>query len=220
MCTGNAFFGCQRTGGVDGGIVNPVKSARIRTAETFCAGPNIHVQIRAQLPVGDWLWPAIWMMPVDAQYGDWPASGEIDIMESRGNKVYGPGPDGQRGVDGVGNTLHWGPAFEGNNYDLTDRKMWIRDMVGTTDEDFGEGYHAWNLVWTGDGLTTYVDSPENTLLDLDFTEMSFWERGMYDENGVVWDNPWAGRGNAAPFDRDFYLIMNVAVGGTNGIFPG
>jgi hypothetical protein len=26
-------------------------------------------------------------------------------------------------------------------------------------------------------------------------------------------------GNAAPFDQDFYLIMNVAVGGTNGWFP-
>jgi hypothetical protein len=23
----------------------------------------------------------------------------------------------------------------------------------------------------------------------------------------------------APFDRDFYLIMNIAVGGTNGFFP-
>ena len=36
-------------------------------------------------PRGDWLWPAIWMLPVKHAYGQWPASGEIDIMESKGN---------------------------------------------------------------------------------------------------------------------------------------
>ena len=32
-------------------------------------------------------------------------------------------------------------------------------------------------------------------------------------------NPWAGRGPNAPFDQRFYLVINVAVGGTNGYFP-
>lgn len=45
------------------------------------------VEIRAKLPQGDWLWPALWMLPVDDAYGPWPLSGEIDIMESRGNGV-------------------------------------------------------------------------------------------------------------------------------------
>ena len=31
------------------------------------------------------MWPAIWMLPVKSAYGQWPASGEIDIMESKGN---------------------------------------------------------------------------------------------------------------------------------------
>ena len=48
--------------------------------------------MRAKLPIGDWLWPAIWLLPRDNQYGGWPASGEIDIVESRGNSPeYGPG---------------------------------------------------------------------------------------------------------------------------------
>ena len=38
-----------------------------------------------KIPTGDWLWPAIWMLPAKSAYGQWPASGEIDIMESRGN---------------------------------------------------------------------------------------------------------------------------------------
>lgn len=33
------------------------------------------------------------------------------------------------------------------------------------------------------------------------------------------NNPWRGEPNAAPFNREFHLIMNVAVGGTNGYFP-
>ena len=41
-------------------------------------------------------------------------------------------------------------------------------------------------------------------------------------NGTLVDNPWAGvqgpHADAAPFDQEFYLILNVAVGGTNGYF--
>jgi beta-glucanase (GH16 family) len=31
------------------------------------------------LILSDWLWPAIWMLPTDDQYGSWPKSGEIDV---------------------------------------------------------------------------------------------------------------------------------------------
>ena len=44
------------------------------------------------------------MLPTHNPYGEWPASGEIDIMESRGNDAsYGPG-----GVNTFSSTLHWG----------------------------------------------------------------------------------------------------------------
>lgn len=41
-------------------------------------------EIRAKLPTGLGTWPAIWMLPTDWEYGGWPASGEIDIMENVG----------------------------------------------------------------------------------------------------------------------------------------
>ena len=37
------------------------------------------VEVRAKLPRGDWLWPAIWMLPKDNKDGPWPLSGEIDV---------------------------------------------------------------------------------------------------------------------------------------------
>lgn len=41
-------------------------------------------EIRAKLPTGRGTWPAIWMLPTDWEYGGWPSSGEIDIMENVG----------------------------------------------------------------------------------------------------------------------------------------
>jgi len=46
---------------------------------------------------------------------------------------------------------------------------------------------------------------------------TFWERGNL--QNTTYNNPWFNGTNATPFDQEFYLIMNVAVGGTNGYFP-
>lgn len=42
------------------------------------------VEVRAKIPAGRGTWPAIWMLPTDWEYGGWPSSGEIDIMEHVG----------------------------------------------------------------------------------------------------------------------------------------
>ncbi len=47
------------------------------------------------------------LLPVDLEYGLWPTSGEIDIMESRGNLDYSEGGV-QIGAEQVGCTLHYG----------------------------------------------------------------------------------------------------------------
>lgn len=67
-----------------GAIINPVRSARLSTRgkQTLTYGK---VEFVAKLPKGDWLWPAVWMMPENSRYGEWPMSGEIDIMEGKGN---------------------------------------------------------------------------------------------------------------------------------------
>jgi hypothetical protein len=51
---------------------------------------------------------------------------------------------------------------------------------------------------------------------------NMWTRGGFaDEtvNGSFFSDPWSQTGNRnTPFDQEFYLILNVAVGGTNGYF--
>ena len=67
-----------------GTVINPVQSARLTTQNSASIRYG-RVEIRAKMPNGDWLWPAMWMLPTQNVYGDWPLSGEIDIVESRGN---------------------------------------------------------------------------------------------------------------------------------------
>ena len=205
LCTGNAFYGCSRISGPGGGgnYLNPIQSARIRTAESFSFTYG-KVEVRAKLPKGDWLWPAIWLLPRHNQYGGWPASGEIDIMESRGNPTsYAPG-----GSNVYGSTLHWGPIYNEN--------AWAKTHAIWNGSDLTEDFHVYGFIWNETYIGTYIDDEANVVLSHSINQ-SFWDLGGWPS--PPWNNPWQGRGKSAPFDRDFYLIINLAVGGTNGYFP-
>jgi len=77
-------------------------------------------------------------------------------------------------------------------------------------------WHIYGLYWDEDRLYTYLDTPDNVVLDVDFSTESFWERGQFPS---TLQNPWVGEDNSAPFNREFHLILNMAVGGTNAYFP-
>ena len=200
VCTGNGFYGCSRTSGAPN-YLNPIQSARLRTAESFSFKYG-RVEVRAKLPRGDWLWPAIWMLPRYGAYGTWPASGEIDIMESRGNLNYPTANGG--GCGSMGSTLHWGPDFFTNRFKLTHKQY---DLPSGT---FNDEFHVFGLFWDETKLYTYIDTDTNRVLEVDITQ-SFWDKGQFSTN---YDNPWFNVSKAAPFDQEFYLIFNVAVGGT------
>ncbi|KIJ67349.1 glycoside hydrolase family 16 protein [Hydnomerulius pinastri MD-312] len=196
-----------------GTIINPVQSARISTKNSASIRYG-RVEVRAKLPRGDWLWPAIWMLPVNNTYGPWPLSGEIDIMESRGNGRSYP----NQGIDYVRGSLNWGPLSFLNAVYKT-FGWWTQRRT-----DYGEDFHTYALEWTQDFLRIYVDTRLHYMLELSFNE-PFFSRGDFPsvvQNGstpIVLENPWVNGTNATPFDQPFYLILNLAVGGTNGWFP-
>jgi len=207
QCTSNEEYGCMRSsqGQSGGNVLNPVQSAKIRSVNTFSFKYG-RVEVRAKLPKGDWLWPAIWFLPQYNQYGEWPASGEIDLIESRGNVNYPPG-----GVDTVSSTLHWGPFYPEDKWDLTHASM------KAPSGDFSDNFHVFGLLWTNTSMTMYLDKQSQVILQVPMSDKSFWEKGGW--SNATYDNPWQGRGNNAPFDQNFYIIFNLAVGGTNGYFP-
>jgi beta-glucanase (GH16 family) len=86
------------------GATREYSSGRIRTKHRgdWTYG---RFEVRAKIPEGRGLWPAIWMLPTDDHYGKWSASGEIDIMENKGHQP--------RTVTGA---LHFGGAWPDNRY--------------------------------------------------------------------------------------------------------
>ncbi|MBD0384466.1 carbohydrate binding domain-containing protein [Paenibacillus sedimenti] len=146
-------------------------------------------EVRAKLPVQQGMWPAIWMMPTDEhnQYGPWPGSGEIDIMELTGPVETDPANADvyPRRVQG---TIHYGNPHEQqyNHYLLPQ---------GQT---FADDYHVFSVEWLPGKISWFVDGHK-------FHETSDWgSRG--DGQAEYYTYP-------APFDRPFYMILNLAVGG-------
>jgi beta-glucanase (GH16 family) len=136
QCTGNAWYGCFRSAPASGNVINPIRSARLRSYKSFSFKYG-RVEVRAKLPNGDWLWPAIWLLTKYNEYGQWPASGEIDIMESRGNSAsYG----GEGGNNCFGSTLHWGPSWDQNRFPLTHK-------IYTHPEPLSNDFHTYGLYW-------------------------------------------------------------------------
>ena len=118
-------------------IINPVQSARLTTVNTTSIRYG-RVEIRARIPTGDWIWPALWMLPVNNVYGPWPLSGEIDIMEARGNPRSYPA----QGVDFVRGSLNWGPLATLNENFRT--FGWWQARRST----FNQGFHTYVLEWS------------------------------------------------------------------------
>ncbi|KAL2690608.1 concanavalin A-like lectin/glucanase domain-containing protein, partial [Phyllosticta citricarpa] len=212
-CTSGAFLDCVAVTNVTNGtIVPPVRSARLNTRKSASMKYG-RVEVRTKIPQGDWLWPAIWMLPTNNAYGAWPASGEIDIMESRGNNyTYQATGGGNQVVQG---TLHWGPGSDYDGYSkTTGGKVALHSQ-------YGDKFHTFGLEWTEKYLFTYIDSRLLQVLYMKF-DKPLWDQGHFpiaDANGTRLTNPWANGGLNAPFDQEFYLVLNVAVGGTNGWFP-
>jgi beta-glucanase (GH16 family) len=146
-------------------------------------------EFRARLPIGQGVWPALWMLPQDEKYGGWPASGEIDILEARGQeptKVLG--------------TLHFGARWPANT---EASKTYVLPDKGTIAD-----FHVYALEWEPGEIRWYLDGRK-------YATHSFWWSSSKTDGGrgkkparEADINPWP-----APFDQPFYLVMNVAVGG-------
>eukprot|EP01026_Neomeris_dumetosa_P009157 TRINITY_DN13061_c0_g1_i11.p2 TRINITY_DN13061_c0_g1~~TRINITY_DN13061_c0_g1_i11.p2 ORF type:complete len:370 (-),score=41.47 TRINITY_DN13061_c0_g1_i11:770-1879(-) len=159
-------------------------SARIRT---IYRGDWLYarVEVRAKLPKGKGIWPAIWMLPTDFEYGMWAASGEIDIVEMRGqlpNTILG--------------TLHFGGEWPGQQG--TYQEKWAPSFGNQEyvweDGDFSEDFHEYALEWDPGEIRWYIDGRH------------FLTHNNWISIGDL-SNP------LAPFDKRFHLIMNIAVGG-------
>ncbi|ORY80972.1 concanavalin A-like lectin/glucanase domain-containing protein, partial [Protomyces lactucae-debilis] len=201
-----------------GQYVNPVQSGRLTTKgkHFFKYG---RVEVNAKLPLGSWLWSAIWLLPEQSgvdKYGPWPASGEIDIVESRGNPPGFPGG----GRDTIQSSVHigpvgkWGNAYADSNYDT-------HPVVPIPMADLSKEYHTYGCDITPQGISVWIDEPIYTTMVYKFEKSPFVQWGLPNNgpDGEPFANPWqVSPLKAAPFDEPFHLILNVAFAGVPGYF--
>ena len=79
-------------------------------------------------------------MPENNIYGGFPASGEIDLMESSGNQNYHCGQQ-SRGVDTVQTNIHYGPP--GSQPPARLATVWTN-----TTHNYADQFHIYELEWT------------------------------------------------------------------------
>jgi beta-glucanase (GH16 family) len=92
-------------------------------------------EIRAKIPPGTGLWPAFWMLPTT---GNWPNTGEIDVMENRGDQT-----------STIGGTLHYGQVVPNNLHDGTAYTL----PTG----NFNDNFHIFAVDWQLGKIDWYVD---------------------------------------------------------------
>lgn len=139
----------------DQGVTKQYTSARLNSKFAFLYG---RVDVRAKLPIDQGTWPAIWMLAknvnedgayFDATYGtvDWPACGEIDIME------HGITPS--QPINYIQSALHTPSSF-GNTMNIG----------GTIANNLGTDFHIYSMNWSPyqisfllDGVVFYTYNP-------------------------------------------------------------
>lgn len=180
----------------------PINSARISTRFSF-AFKYGKVEVRARAPAGDWLFPAIWLLP-KGHYGMWPKSGEIDIMETRGNRQYYQ--DGiNTGSEQIGSTLHFGPNVNHDPWRVA------HALVNSPpNQGFDTVFHKYQMTWTPSEMTFSLDGKVYKVIE---AGEGFWKKGGFDKITPPLKNLWENGTIMAPFDQEFYMVFNVAVGG-------
>ena len=169
-------------------------SGKIHTRDKFSFTYG-RIDFKAKAPTGNGLWPALWMMPNDEEYGTWAASGEIDVFEGRGRV-----PGQSTGA------LHFGGTWPNNTqiggeYNYADHKE-VENFSAVNDDpdinptaDFDD-WHVYSVVWEEDMIKWYVDGKFYNVV----TKDEWWSSG--DQSS-----------DTAPFDKAFYPIINLALGG-------
>ncbi len=191
----------------DASLPLPYTSARLNTKYKgdFTYG---RIEMRAKMPEGQGSWPAFWMLPTDEVYGGWPKSGEIDILETVNLKAA----TNDGGIEGyIHGTLHYGNDWPNN---VSSGKAFLPET------NPADGFHNYAIEWQEGEIRWYFDgylyatqrkSEVRTLGD--GTPVGLSHRGWY----VPQFNPITGEEENiytnAPYDQDFHLILNVAVGG-------
>jgi beta-glucanase (GH16 family) len=156
--------------------VSSYTSARMKTQgkKSFKYG---RIDIRALLPKGQGIWPALWMLGNDITTVGWPKCGEIDIMEmiggsGRENRVHG--------------TVHWdsnGHVSAGGSYTL---------QSGT----FADEYRVFTIIWDETHIRWFVNDVQFYIINITPSHMTEFHQEFFFLFNVAVGGNWPGNPDA------------------------
>jgi beta-glucanase (GH16 family) len=189
-------------------------------------------EIRAKLPYGQGTWPAFWMLSTDEVYGSWPKSGEIDIMEAVNLKEINPAGEVENSTVGQ---LYYGTGGVDQNGQFTNSGTQYDNIDGSNPAN---DFHTYSVEWQEGEIRWYVDGylfQTQMMSEVRFNSkgqaVGLVHRGWFAEYYDIISGNLETQWDAAPFDQDFHILLNLAVGGayagnvnnaanfTNGIDP-
>ncbi|MFT6865402.1 MAG: hypothetical protein ACJA08_000220 [Cyclobacteriaceae bacterium] len=138
------------------------------------------VDIRAQMPEGQGIWPALWMLGKNITTVGWPSCGEIDIMEMVG------GGDGRDNV--THGTIHWDNGGERALYGGS-RKL----LVGNLSDSF----HVYSIVWTASSILWYIDDVQYHGADISPEGLSELTKEFFFIMNIAVGGNWPGSPNTS-----------------------
>jgi beta-glucanase (GH16 family) len=145
-------------------------SARLKTQGLRSFGVNTWVEARIQVPQGQGIWPAFWMLGNTISTVGWPSCGEIDILEIRGQNPF----------QLIG-TMHWANS-SGQHVSFGTS---INSSVS-----LAAGFHTYAISRTATTIRWFLDGVQ------------------FHEANIA-----GGINSTQEFQGQFFIILNVAVGG-------
>ncbi len=136
------------------------------------------VDIRAVLPKGQGIWPALWTLGANIGSVGWAQCGEIDIMEMIG---------GSGRENTVHSTMHWDDGTGHASYGLS---------YTSTGKDFHEKYHVFSIIWDENEIRSFVDNQQYFVIDITPAALSEFHQEHFFIFNVAVGGTWPGNPNA------------------------
>jgi len=175
-------------------------SARLKSQGMFSFMYG-RIEARMKLPESQGMWPAFWLLGNNIATVNWPACGELDVMEHiDGSKPPESAGGPSLGYDWIAGSIHFGSSGSSE----------INGGEKFTDTAFSAAaWHTYGMIWSKGEIQYYVDDPSNVYATFKSTDSQF--------SGGGW-----------PFDLGpQFVILNLAVGGdwpgspdATTVFPG
>ena len=152
-------------------------SSRIKTQglQSFQYG---RIDIRAALPQGQGIWPALWMLGDSYSTVGWPACGEIDIMEMVGGTHQQPQGDAY-----VHGTIHWeenGQRAQYGGYNKLSQGI------------YADAFHVFSIEWDSTSITWYRDDVAYHTADITPAALSEFHESFFFIFNVAVGGNWPG----------------------------